>query len=58
MDKLRQLERALAENRISRRDFLAQATALAGGAALSTALISGEALAATPKRGGHLHEDV
>ena len=51
MEKLKELERALAANRISRRDFLTQATALAGGAALSTALVSGAALAA-PKRGG------
>ena len=54
MDTLKTLERALAEGRISRRDFLMQATALGATAALSTGLLGGPAHAATPKKGGHL----
>ena len=51
MDKLGELKRALELNKISRRDFMTQAAAIGGTAALSTSLMSGTALAA-PKRGG------
>jgi len=47
------LERALAEGRIGRREFLARAAALGGAAALSSAM-PGIARAATPKKGGTL----
>ena len=54
MTTLKELERAFRKNQISRRDFMAQATALGGSLALSTSLASGSALAETPKRGGTL----
>ena len=38
----------------SRRSFLAQSTALGAAAALTPALLSGRAQAATPNKGGHL----
>ena len=53
MTKLDELQRALHLNRIGRREFLAQATALVGAAAASTAL-HGRPAAAAPQRGGTL----
>ncbi len=53
MPKQKHLERALAEGRISRRDFAKQMSALGLAAAVPGALMSGSALAATPKQGGH-----
>jgi len=52
-EKIRALERAFAEGRIGRREFLLQAAALGGAAALSSTL-PGTARAATPKKGGHM----
>ncbi len=53
MSKQKHLERALAEGRISRRDFAKQMSALGLAAAAPGVLFSGSALAATPKKGGH-----
>ena len=44
----------LANGKISRREFMAQTTALGAAAALSPLLLSGTAEAAEPKKGGHL----
>ena len=54
MTEIENLERALTEGRISRRDFLLQATVLGAAATLSAGLLGGPAHAATPKMGGHL----
>ncbi len=43
----------LANGKISRREFMAQTTALGAAAALSPMLLSGTAQAAEPKKGGH-----
>ena len=53
MTKLKELERALARGLISRREFGKRMSALGLAAAVPGALISGSALAATPKKGGH-----
>jgi peptide/nickel transport system substrate-binding protein len=53
MSKQKNLERALAEGRISRREFAKQMSALGLAAAAPGALFSGSALAAMPKKGGH-----
>jgi peptide/nickel transport system substrate-binding protein len=47
-----ELEGLLTEGKITRRDFLARLSALGISAALSPALISASAKAATPKKGG------
>ncbi len=54
MASLKELERLLASGRISRRDFMARASALGVTAAVSTSLMAGPAWAAKPKRGGRL----
>ncbi|MDH3688396.1 MAG: ABC transporter substrate-binding protein [Gammaproteobacteria bacterium] len=51
MSKLKDLERLLAQGKITRRDFLAQASAL-GVIAGAPAIFSNQALAATPNKGG------
>ncbi|HSS64722.1 MAG TPA: ABC transporter substrate-binding protein, partial [Gammaproteobacteria bacterium] len=53
MPKQKHLERALAEGRISRREFAKQMSALGLAAAVPGAFFSASALAATPKKGGH-----
>jgi peptide/nickel transport system substrate-binding protein len=52
MTRLRELEQLLAQGKISRREFLARASALSAISAISPALLSGTAMAATPKKGG------
>jgi peptide/nickel transport system substrate-binding protein len=54
MEKLNELKRMLASGQISRREFLAQTTALGVTAALSTSLAAKAVKAATPKKGGKL----
>ena len=48
------IKRALTDPRISRREFLSFAGALGMSTALGSSLWSGRALAAGPKRGGHM----
>ena len=48
------LDRLLAEGRLSRREFLARMTAMGAVAAIPTVLASADAMAATPKKGGRL----
>jgi len=52
MPKLEVLQRLLSEGRISRREFISRVSALGLMAAVSPALLSGTAKAATPKKGG------
>ena len=52
MTKLKELERLLGQGQIGRREFLARATAVGALAAVSPAIMSGTAEAATPKQGG------
>mgnify|MGYP000644555438 CR=1 FL=1 len=52
MPKLELLQRLLSEGRITRREFIARVSALGLMAAVSPALLSGTADAATPKKGG------
>ncbi|MBW2428229.1 MAG: ABC transporter substrate-binding protein [Deltaproteobacteria bacterium] len=52
MPKLEKLQQLLSEGRISRREFIARISALGLMAAVSPALLSGTAKAATPKKGG------
>jgi len=54
MTSLEKLEELLEQGKITRRRFLAQASALGVGAALSPMLFGGKAQAAAPKRGGRL----
>lgn len=54
MSKLRELEALFAKGKITRREFLAQASALGLMAAVSPALLSTSAQAAAPKKGGRL----
>ncbi len=54
MPNLKELEADLKLGRISRREFLARTSALGISAILATSVLSGTALAATPKRGGRL----
>jgi peptide/nickel transport system substrate-binding protein len=56
MQKFENLQRLLSEGRISRRDFIRRATALGLAAAIPTTLLSAEAKAAAPKRGGKLRQ--
>ncbi len=58
MKTIKELERMLANGKISRREFMAQTTALGATAALSPMLMSGTAQAAEPKKGGHLRVGV
>ena len=53
MKTLDHLEKLLTEGRISRRQFLARASALGLAAAVSPALLPQKAQAAVPKKGGH-----
>lgn len=53
MDSFETLKQDLAANRIDRRTFMAAASALGLGA-MATSLLAGSAVAATPKKGGHL----
>lgn len=53
MSKLNELKQALADGRISRREFTKGMSALGLAAAAPGVLMSGSALAATPKKGGH-----
>jgi peptide/nickel transport system substrate-binding protein len=48
------LKQALSDPRVTRRDFLAFAGAMGLSTAMGSALWSGRALAATPKKGGHM----
>ena len=48
------LKQALSDPRVTRRDFLAFAGAMGLSTAIGSALWSGRALAAGPKRGGHM----
>ena len=52
MLKLEKLQRLFSEGRISRREFIARVSALGLMAAVSPALLSSEAKAAAPKKGG------
>ena len=52
MSQLKKLEKLLSQGKITRRDFLAQASALGLTAAIAPALFTSKALAATPKKGG------
>jgi peptide/nickel transport system substrate-binding protein len=52
MKSLEDLQRSLAAGRISRREFLAQSTALGISATLATTVLERTARAATPKKGG------
>ena len=54
MTELVRLQRLLERGRISRREFIAKASALGATAALSTSILGRPALAATPKKGGTL----
>ncbi len=54
MGKLKELERLLAQGRISRREFLKQVSALGLAAAVSPMVLPGAANAEKPKRGGRL----
>ena len=54
MTEVVRLQRLLERGRISRREFIAKASALGATAALSTSILGGPALAATPKKGGTL----
>jgi len=54
MSKLKELELLLTEGKITRREFLSRVSALGLAAAVSPALLSTSAHAATPKRGGRL----
>ena len=52
MSKMKDLELLLSEGKITRRDFLARATALGLTAAISPLFFTGSARAAVPKKGG------
>jgi peptide/nickel transport system substrate-binding protein len=54
MSKLKKLEHMFLEGRISRREFLARASALGVAAAVSPALLRTSAHAAAPKKGGRV----
>ena len=54
MSRLTRLERMFSEGRISRREFIAYASAVGLTAAISPALLPTKVKAATPKRGGRL----
>ena len=52
MSKLKELELLLTEGKITRREFMARVSAFGLAAAISPALLSSTAQAATPKKGG------
>ena len=52
MKKLERLEKMLKEKRLSRREFIAAATALGVSTVLPATLLSGKAWAGAPKKGG------
>ena len=54
MSELKRLQQLLSDGRITRREFLARASALGLTASLSTTLLSDRAFAGTPKKGGRL----
>jgi peptide/nickel transport system substrate-binding protein len=54
LSEITKLEHLLRERKINRREFLARASAIGITAALSPALLTATARAATPKKGGHL----
>ena len=54
MTELVRLQRLLERGMISRREFIAQASALGATAALATSILGGPALAGMPKKGGTL----
>ena len=54
MNSIDKLVSRLNKGEISRRDFLQKASALGIATAIPAALFSGDAIAASPKRGGHL----
>ncbi|SMC16159.1 peptide/nickel transport system substrate-binding protein [Desulfacinum hydrothermale DSM 13146] len=54
MERLRKLERLLAQGKVSRRDFIKQVSALGLTTAVSPLLFQGVARAETPKKGGRL----
>ena len=54
MLKIKELEQLFTKGKISRRDFITQVSALGLLAAVSPALLSTSARAATPKKGGRL----
>ncbi len=54
MIQLKKLEKLFSQGKISRRAFLAQASALGLAVTVSPALLAGKAQAATPKKGGRL----
>ena len=54
MKKFEDLKRLFSEGRISRRDFIQRSTALGLAAAIPGALLTAEAKASEPKRGGRL----
>ena len=56
MKKLEDLQRQLSEGRITRRDFLSRAAALGLTAAVPSIILSEEARAAAPKKGGHYRQ--
>ena len=53
MSKLKELENLLTDGKITRREFIARVSAIGLMAAVSPALLSSTANAATPKKGGH-----
>jgi peptide/nickel transport system substrate-binding protein len=53
MSELERLTRLFNQNKISRRQFIAQTSALGFAAAVSPALLTGTAQASVPKKGGH-----
>lgn len=56
MSKLEQLQRELSEGRIERREFIKRATAMGMAAAIPGLVLSEEAKAAAPRRGGKLRQ--
>ena len=54
MKTLEKLEELFREGKITRREFLAKASALGIGAAMSPLILKSKAHAATPKKGGRL----
>ena len=54
MSKIKELEQLFTKGKISRRDFLARVSVLGLTVAISPALLSTSAYAATPKKGGRL----
>ena len=58
MHQFEKLQQALSEGRISRREFIRRAGALGLAAAIPTSLLTAEAQAAAPKRGGRLRQGI